>query len=131
MDVTISPLSFERWPPLENLFGRAGGLERVLVHVLAYRPATVTGPERTTSATCGSSPRLGSCRACLSSALTWRSAGASWRREPNWGGWRVPGTWSPADDLCGRSRAFLVQRPHRHRGVMGALIEASAGVAAA
>lgn len=25
MDVTISPTSFERWPSLENLFGRTGG----------------------------------------------------------------------------------------------------------
>jgi hypothetical protein len=57
MDVTISPLSFERWPSLENLFGRTGGLERVLVRIGVSAPAAVTGPERTTSATSSSRRR--------------------------------------------------------------------------
>jgi len=132
MDFTISPLTFERWPALESLFGTTGASNGCWCMYWRIGPRYRDRPRADNKrdleqlATSGRSPGLLAFDADL--AVGWCELAP--RAEL---GWLARARYlEPVDDLPVWSiPCFFVRRTHRHRGVMGALIEASAGVVAA
>jgi GNAT superfamily N-acetyltransferase len=132
MDFTISPLTFERWPALEDLFGATGASNGCWCMYWRIGPRYRDRPRADNKrdlqqlATSGQSPGLLAFDADL--AVGWCELAP--RAEL---GWLAHARYlEPLDDLPVWSiPCFFVRRTHRHRGVMAALIEASAGVAAA
>jgi GNAT superfamily N-acetyltransferase len=132
MDYTISPLTAERWPALENLFGRAGASNGCWCMYWRIGPRYRDRPRADNQrdlqqlAASGQSPGLLAFEADL--AVGWCELAP--RAELGW--LARARHLEPVDDLPVWSiPCFFVRRTHRQRGVMGALIEASADVAAA
>jgi len=107
------------------------GFERVLVHVLAYRPPLRDRPREDNKrdlerlARSGPPPGLlafeggiavGWCELAPRAELDWLARGRYFHPVDELPVWSVP--------------CFYVRRSHRRQGVMGALIEAAASVAA-
>jgi GNAT superfamily N-acetyltransferase len=132
MDFTIKPLTVESWPALENLFGRAGASNGCWCMYWRIGPRYRDRPRADNKrdlqqlAAARQSPGLLAFDADL--AVGWCELAP--RAEL---GWLAHARYlEPVDDLPVWSMpCFFVRRTHRHSGVMGALIEASAGVAAA
>ena len=132
MDFTISPLTIERWPALEELFGGAGASNGCWCMYWRIGPRYRDRPRADNKrdlqqlATSKQSPGLLAFDADL--AVGWCELAP--RAEL---GWLAHARYlEPVDDLPVWSiPCFFVRRTHRQRGVMAALIEASAGVAAA
>jgi GNAT superfamily N-acetyltransferase len=131
MDFTIKPLTVESWPALENLFGRAGASNGCWCMYWRIGPRYRDRPRADNKrdlqqlAAARQSPGLLAFDADL--AVGWCELAP--RAEL---GWLAHARYlEPVDDLPVWSMpCFFVRRTHRHSGVMGALIEASAGVAA-
>jgi GNAT superfamily N-acetyltransferase len=131
MDFTIKPLTDECWPALENLFGRAGASNGCWCMYWRIGPRYRDRPRADNKrdlqqlAAARQSPGLLAFDADL--AVGWCELAP--RAEL---GWLAHARYlEPVDDLPVWSMpCFFVRRTHRHSGVMGALIEASAGVAA-
>jgi GNAT superfamily N-acetyltransferase len=132
MDFTISPLTAERWPALENLFGRAGASNGCWCMYWRIGPRYRERPRADNKAdlrqlaASGRSPGLlafdddlavGWCELAPRAELAWLAHARYLEPLDDLPVWSVP--------------CFFVRRTHHRRGVMGALIEASAGVAAA
>jgi GNAT superfamily N-acetyltransferase len=132
MDLTISPLTLEQWPALENLFGKGGASNGCWCMYWRIGPRYHDRPREDNKhdlrqlAASRSPPGLlafdgdlaaGWCELALRTDLPWLA--------------RVP-YLQPVDDLPVWSiPCFYVRRRYRRQGVMGALIEAAVAVAAA
>jgi len=131
MDFTISPLTAERWPALEELFGRSGASNGCWCMYWRIGPRYRDRPRADNKrdlrwlAVSGQPPGLLAFDGDL--AVGWCALAP--RGELGWlAHARYP---QPPDDLPVWSiPCFFVRNTHRNRGVMGALIEAAAGVAA-
>jgi GNAT superfamily N-acetyltransferase len=132
MDFVIRPLTAARWPALEDLFGRAGASNGCwcmywrLGPRYADRPRADNKRELQRLAASERTPGLLALDGDL--AVGWCELAP--RAEL---GWLAHARYlQPLDDLPVWSvPCFFVRRTHRHRGVMGALIEAAVGAAAA
>jgi GNAT superfamily N-acetyltransferase len=132
MDYAIRPLTAQTWPALEELFGKAGASNGCWCMYWRIGPRYRERPRAENKddlrglAASGTPPGLlafdgdaavGWCELAPRAELAWLARS------------RV---FQPVDDLPVWSLAcFYVRRTHRRRGVMGALIEAALGVAAA
>ena len=106
MDYLISPLTAERWPTLEDLFGRAGASNGCWCMYWRIGPRYHDRPHadskrdlRLTSVTSVGSPRPGGRRARWPLTASWPSAGASWPRAPSFG--RLGDTGRPPGSTAG------------------------------
>jgi GNAT superfamily N-acetyltransferase len=130
-DFAISPLTAERWPALENLFGRAGASNGCWCMYWRIGPSYRARPradnKRDLQQLAGSGQPPGLLAFDGDLAVGWCELAP--RAEL---GWLARARYlQPPDDLPVWSvPCFFVRRTHRHHGVMGALIEAAAGVAA-
>src|SRR5258708_6415084 len=131
LDFTISPLTAERWPALEDLFGRAGGSNGCWCMYWRIGPRYRDRPRADNKrdfqqlAVSGQPPGLLAFDGDL--AVGWCELAP--RAELEWLG--RARYLQPPDDLPVWSiPCFFVRRTHRHRRVMAALIEAAIGVAA-
>ena len=131
MDLAVSPLTAERWPALEDLFGTAGASNGCWCMYWRIGPRYRDRPREDNKrdlkqlAGSGQPPGLlafdggvavGWCELAPRASLGWLAGG---RYFP------------PVDDLPVWSLpCFYVRRTHRGQGVMGALIEAAAAAAA-
>ncbi len=131
MDLTFSPLSAERWPALEDLFGRAGASNGCWCMYWRIGPCYRDRPREDNKrdleqlARSGQPPGLlafeghiavGWCELAPRADLDWLARGRHFRPVDDLPVWSVP--------------CFYVRRTHRRQGVMEALIEAATGVAA-
>jgi GNAT superfamily N-acetyltransferase len=132
MNFTISPLNTECWPALEDLFGRAGASNGCWCMYWRIGPGYRDRPRADNKgdlrqlAASGQPPGLLAFDGGL--AVGWCELAP--RAELRW---LVRARYlQPPDDLPVWSiPCFFVRRTYRRHGVMGALIEAAAGVAAA
>jgi GNAT superfamily N-acetyltransferase len=132
MDVTISPLTAENWPALDDLFGRAGASSGCWCMYWRLGPRYHDRPRadnrRDLQQLAASGPPPGLLALDGDQAVGWCELAP--RAELPW----LARTryLQPPDDLPVWSiPCFFVRRTHRRRGVMEALIEAAAGAAAA
>jgi GNAT superfamily N-acetyltransferase len=132
MALAITPLTAERWPALEDLFGRAGASNGCWCMYWRIGPRYGDRPSEENKrdlrrlAASGRPPGLLACDGDL--AVGWCELAP--RAEL---GWLAHARYlQPVDDLPVWSvPCFFVRRAHRHRAVMGALIEGAVGAAAA
>ena len=130
MDLTFSPLTAERWPALEDLFGRAGASNGCWCMYWRVGPRYRDRPREDNKrdlerlARAGPPPGLlafdgdtavGWCELGPRADLDWLARGRYFRPVDELPVWSVP--------------CFYVRRTHRRRGVMGGLIDAAVGVA--
>jgi len=130
MDFTISPLTVERWPALEDLFGRAGASNGCWCMYWRIGPGYRDRPRADNKrdlqqlAASGQPPGLlafdgdlavGWCELAPRAELRWLARARYLQPPDDLPAWSIP--------------CFFVRRTHRHHGVMGALIEAAAAVA--
>ena len=126
MDVTVSPLTLERWPALESLFGPAGGSNGCWCMYWRIgpryrdRPRADNRHDRRQLAALERPPGLlafdgdlavGWCELAPRADLGWLGRNRYLRPVDDLPVWSLP--------------CFYVRRTHRGRGVMGALIEAA------
>jgi GNAT superfamily N-acetyltransferase len=131
MDLTIRPLTAGQWPALEDLFGRAGASNGCWCMYWRIGPRYRERPREDNKhdlerlARSGPAPGLlafdggtavGWCELAPRADLDWLARSRYSRPVDELPVWSVP--------------CFYVRRTYRGRGVMGALIEAAAGVAA-
>jgi GNAT superfamily N-acetyltransferase len=132
MDYMISPLTAGRWPALEELFGRAGASNGCWCMYWRIGPRYHDRPRADNKrdlrrlAESGRPPGLlafdgeiavGWCQLAPRAELAWLARARYLQPPDDLPVWSVP--------------CFFVRRAYRGRGVMGALIQAAAGVAAA
>jgi GNAT superfamily N-acetyltransferase len=132
MDYMISPLTAGRWPALEELFGRAGASNGCWCMYWRIGPRYHDRPRADNKrdlrrlAESGRPPGLlafdgeiavGWCQLAPRAELAWLARARHLQPPDDLPVWSVP--------------CFFVRRAYRGRGVMGALIQAAAGVAAA
>jgi GNAT superfamily N-acetyltransferase len=132
MDYTISPLTAERWPALEDLFGPAGASNGCWCMYWRMGPRYQDRPRADNKrdlrqlAASGRPPGLlafdgelavGWCELAPRAELAWLAHARYLQPPDDLPVWSIP--------------CFFVRRTHRRRGVMGALIETAADVAAA
>jgi GNAT superfamily N-acetyltransferase len=128
---TISPLTADRWPALEDLFGRAGASNGCWCMYWRIGPAYRDRPRADNRrdlrqlAACGPPPGLlafdgdagvGWCELAPRADLGWLARARYLQPVDDLPVWSVP--------------CFYVRRAYRGRGVMGALIEAAVAAAA-
>jgi len=128
--LTFSPLTAERWPALEDLFGRAGASNGCWCMYWRVGPRYRDRPREDNKrdlerlARAGPPPGLlafdgdtavGWCERGPRADLDWLARGRYFRPVDELPVWSVP--------------CFYVRRTHRRRGVMGGLIDAAVGVA--
>ena len=131
MDLTFRPLTAEQWPALEDLFGRAGASNGCWCMYWRIGPRYRDRPREDNKrdlerlARSGPPPGLlafergtavGWCELAPRADLDWLARGRYFHPVDELPVWSVP--------------CFYVRRSHRRQGVMGALIEAAASVAA-
>ena len=132
MSLTVTPLTLERWPALENLFGRAGASNGCWCMYWRIGPRYRDRPraenQRDLQQLVGSEQSPGLLAFDGDLAVGWCELAP--RTELAWlGHSRYLG---PVDNLPVWSLpCFYVRRTHRGQGVMDALIEAALGVAGA
>jgi GNAT superfamily N-acetyltransferase len=129
-DLTVSPLTAEHWPALEDLFGRGGGSNGCWCMYWRIGPRYRDRPREDNRddlrqlAEAGSPPGLlafdgdtaaGWCELAPRADLGWLAHARITQPVDDLPVWSVP--------------CFYVRRAHRGRGVMSALIEAAIGVA--
>jgi GNAT superfamily N-acetyltransferase len=132
MDLTISALTAERWPALEDLFGAAGASNGCwcmywrLGPRYRDRPREANKQDLRQLAASGPPPGLlafdggipvGWCELALRADLGWLAHARYLEPVDDLPVWSVP--------------CFYVRRTHRRHGVMGALIQAALAAAAA
>jgi GNAT superfamily N-acetyltransferase len=133
MDLTISSLTAERWPALEDLFGRAGASNGCWCMYWRLGPRYHDRPradnKRDLQQLVASGPpppgllafdgdlAVGWCELAPRSELPWLARARDLQPPDDLPVWSIP--------------CFFVRRTHRQHGVMEALIEAAARVAAA
>jgi len=132
MSLTIAPLTTERWPALEDLFGQAGASNGCWCMYWRIGPRYQDRPRDENKqdlrqfAASDQSPGLlafdgdtavGWCELAPRSDLGWLAHARHLQPVDDLPVWSVP--------------CFYVRRAHRGRGVMGALIEAAVPAAAA
>jgi GNAT superfamily N-acetyltransferase len=131
MDLTISPLTVERWPALEDLFGKAGASNGCWCMYWRIGPRYHNRPREDNKrdlkriAASGQAPGLlafddrvavGWCEVAPRTELSWLDHARFLQPVDGLPVWSIP--------------CFYVRRTHRGRGVMGALIEAAVQAAA-
>jgi GNAT superfamily N-acetyltransferase len=132
MDYMISPLTAERWPALEELFGRAGASNGCWCMYWRIGPRyhdrsradnkrdlrqlAASGRPPGLLAFDGDLP-VGWCELAPRAELAWLTHARFLQPPDDLPVWSIP--------------CFFVRRTYRRRGVMGALIQAAAEVAAA
>jgi GNAT superfamily N-acetyltransferase len=131
MDLTVSPLTAERWPALEDLFGRAGASNGCWCMYWRVGPRYRDRPREDNKhdleqlARSAPPPGLlafdgdvavGWCEVAPRASLDWLAHNRYFRPVDDLPVWSVP--------------CFYVRRTHRRQGVMGTLIDAAAGAAA-
>ncbi len=131
MDLTISPLSFEQWPALEDLFGQAGASNGCWCMYWRIGPRYRDRPREDNKhdlkqlAASGQPPGLlafdgdipaGWCELAPRTDLRWLARTRYLQPVDDLPVWSIP--------------CFYVRRSHRRQGIMGALIEAAAAAAA-
>jgi GNAT superfamily N-acetyltransferase len=132
MDFAVSPLTAGRWPALEELFGRVGASNGCWCMYWRigprYRDRPRADNKRDLRQLAGSGQPPGLLAFDGDLAVGWCELAP--RAEL---GWLAHARYlQPPDDLPVWSvPCFFVRRTHHHHGVMGALIEAAVGVAAA
>ena len=132
MDLTFSPLTAEQWPALEDLFGPAGASNGCWCMYWRIGPRYRDRPREDNKrdlerlARSGPPPGLlafdggtavGWCELAPRADLDWLARGRYFRPVDELPVWSVP--------------CFYVRRTHRRQGVMGVLIGAAVGAAAA
>jgi GNAT superfamily N-acetyltransferase len=130
MNLTISPLTLEQWPALEDLFGRAGASNGCWCMYWRIGPRYRDRPREDNKhdlrqlAASGPSPGLlvfdggiavGWCELAPRADLGWLAHTRHLQPVDDLPVWSIP--------------CFYVRRTHRGRGVTGALIEAAAAAA--
>jgi GNAT superfamily N-acetyltransferase len=132
MDLVISPLTAERWPALEDLFGRAGASNGCWCMYWRIGPRYRDRPraenKRDLEQLSGSAEPPGLLAFDGGVAVGWCELAP---RDSL--GWLARSRYfAPVDDLPVWSvPCFYVRRTHRRQGVMGALVEAAVAAAAA
>jgi GNAT superfamily N-acetyltransferase len=131
-DFTVSPLTAENWPALEDLFGRAGASNGCWCMYWRIGPRYHDRPREDNQrdlrrlAASGPPPGLlafdgdlavGWCELAPRAELRWLARARYLQPPDDLPVWSIP--------------CFFVRRAYRRRGVTAALIEAAAGVAAA
>jgi GNAT superfamily N-acetyltransferase len=131
IDLTVSPLTLERWPALEDLFGRAGASNGCWCMYWRIGPRYRDRPREDNKhdlrqlAASGAPPGLlafdggiavGWCELAPRADLGWLAHARNLEPVDALPVWSIP--------------CFYVRRTHRGRGVMGALIEAAVATAA-
>ena len=131
VDLTVSPLTLERWPALEDLFGRAGASNGCWCMYWRIGPRYRDRPREDNKhdlrqlAASGAPPGLlafdggiavGWCELTPRADLGWLARARNLEPVDALPVWSIP--------------CFYVRRTHRGRGVMGALIEAATTVSA-
>ena len=132
MDYMISPLTAERWPALEDLFGPAGASNGCWCMYWRIGPGYHDRPRADNKrdlqllATSGRPPGLlafdgelavGWCELAPRAELTWLAHARYLQPVDDLPVWSIP--------------CFFIRRAYRRRGVTGALIEAAVDAAAA
>ena len=132
MDLTVSPVTAEHWPALEDLFGRAGASNGCWCMYWRIGPRYRDRPREDNKrdlerlARSRQPPGLlafdggncvGWCELAPRADLDWLARGRHFRPVDDLPVWSLP--------------CFYVRRTHRRQGVMGTLIGAAVGVAAA
>jgi len=132
MDVTVGPLTAERWPALEDLFGQAGASNGCWCMYWRLGPRYSDRPREDNKrdlrrlAASGQPPGLlafdgdravGWCELAPRAELVWLARARYLQPLDDLPVWSVP--------------CFFVRRSHRGQGVTGALIEAAVTTAAA
>jgi GNAT superfamily N-acetyltransferase len=132
MDLTVSPVTAEQWPALEDLFGRAGASNGCWCMYWRIGPRYRDRPREenkrdlerlarsgqpTGLLALDGGTAVGWCELAPRADLDWLARGRYFRPVDGLPVWSVP--------------CFYVRRTHRHRGVMGTLIGAAVDVAAA
>jgi len=130
MNLTISPLTLEQWPALEDLFGRAGASNGCWCMYWRIGPRYRDRPREENKhdlrqlAASGPPPGLlafdggtavGWCELAPRADLCWLAQTRHLQPVDDLPVWSIP--------------CFYVRRTHRGRGVMGALIEAAVAAA--
>ena len=132
VDLVCSPLTAQRWPALEDLFGRAGASNGCWCMYWRIGPRYRDRPrednKRDLERLAGSGPPPGLLAFDGGIAVGWCELGPRASL-----GWLARSVRFPSvDDLPVWSvPCFYVRRTHRRQGVTGALIEAAVAVAAA
>jgi GNAT superfamily N-acetyltransferase len=131
MDLTVSLLTDERWPALEDLFGKAGASNGCWCMYWRLGPRYRDRPREDNKRDLRQLARSGQPTGLLAFdgtlAVGWCELAP--RADLGWLARSRPS--QPVDDLPVWSVAcFYVRRTHRRRGVMTALIEAATTVAA-
>ena len=131
MNFTVSPLTAERWPALEDLFGRAGASNGCWCMYWRIGPRYRDRPRDDNKRDLQQLARSGQpagllafdggvavgwCELAPRADLDWLARGRYFQPVDDLPVWSVP--------------CFYVRRTHRCRGVMGTLIEAAAATAA-
>jgi GNAT superfamily N-acetyltransferase len=130
MDLTVRSLTAERWPALEDLFGRAGASNGCWCMYWRIGPRYRERPREDNKRDLERLARSGPAPGLLAfdgdTAVGWCELAP--RADL---GWLAHGRYSrPVDDLPVWSvPCFYVRRTYRGRGVMGTLIGAAVGVA--
>lgn len=131
MTLLVHPLTAERWPAVEDLFGKAGASNGCWCMYWRIGPRYHDRPRAENKddlwrlAQSGQPPGLLACDG--DTAVGWCELAP--RAELTWLGHAR--FLAPVDDLPVWSvPCFYVRRSHRQRGVMGVLLEAAAGAAA-
>jgi len=132
MDLTISPVTLEQWPALEELFGAAGASNGCWCMYWRIGPRYRSRPREDNRsdlrqlAASGPPPGLlaldgpvpaGWCELAPRASLGWLAHARYLQSADDLPVWSVP--------------CFYVRRTHRRQGIMGALIEAAVAAAAA
>jgi GNAT superfamily N-acetyltransferase len=131
MDLTISPLTLEQWPALEDLFGRAGASNGCWCMYWRIGPRYRDRPREENKQElrqlAASSPSPGLLAFDGETAVGWCELAP--RADL---GWLAYARYLPPTDALPvwSVPCFYIRRTHRGRGVMGALIEAAAAAAA-
>jgi GNAT superfamily N-acetyltransferase len=131
MDLTVSPLTAERWPALEDLFGQAGASNGCWCMYWRIGPRYRDRPrednQRDLAQLARSGPPPGLLAFDGTLAVGWCELAP--RADLDW--LARSRHFQPVDDLPVWSVAcFYVRRTHRRQGVMAALIEAAVAAAA-
>jgi GNAT superfamily N-acetyltransferase len=131
MDLTVSPVTAEQWPALEDLFGRAGASNGCWCMYWRIGPRYRNRPREENKRDLERLARSGQptgllafdggtavgwCELAPRADLDWLARGRYFRPVDELPVWSVP--------------CFYVRHTHRHRGVMGTLIGAAVDVAA-